>query len=80
MANERAEYCEEEADPGPLVLPSRGPKLPDLECSLASLEPVAADMFNGCLNEEDGSLMVALPPIGVARESFGAVGLLDGRN
>ncbi len=40
-ANERAEYCDP-AEVGPLTLPSKGPKLPDLECAaLLSLPPLA---------------------------------------
>lgn len=40
-AKERAEYCEL-ADVGLLALPSRGPKLPDLEwAALLSLPPPA---------------------------------------
>jgi hypothetical protein len=48
MAKDRAEYVEEDADSGLLILPSATVKLPDLEWLLASLEPVAADMFRGC--------------------------------
>ena len=48
IAKDRAEYVDEEADPGPLVFPSSKPKLSALERLLASPDMVIADIFNGC--------------------------------
>ena len=77
------EKPEDEADVGPLVLPSTMVKLSDLECPLASLTP-PAELMRGCGDgrpfARDGpSCGVVLLPIGVANCSRGGVGREEGR-
>ena len=77
-ARENAEYCDP-AEVGPLVLPSKGPKLPDLECAaLLSLPPLAdcpAVPCDGALPICDScSWGVLLLPMGVANCSRGSDG------
>lgn len=77
IANERAEYVEEDADVGPLALPSFFVKLPDLECALASLAPLAGMPSGGSgrpLCNAPPSCGVAWLPIGVASLSCGGAG------
>lgn len=63
-AKERAENCEP-ADVGLLALPSRGPKLPDLECAaLLSLPPLAD--WPGWAEGRGCSYGATVLPIGVA--------------
>lgn len=88
MANERAEYEEEDAEPGALPLPSTIVKLPDLEWALRSLFPFV--VFVEILRLRGGgrpfctvrlgpSCGVAFVPMGVANLSCGGVGLEAGR-
>lgn len=79
MANDKAEYCDEDAESGRLILPSPTVKLPDRECALASLDPVTADMFKGCICGLRLGLSDAPWPPMVARESLGAEGREEGR-
>lgn len=65
-----------------LALPSSSVKLSDLDLLLASLEPVTVEMFSGCIcgrKFEVDSFTAAWLPIGVANDSFGAVGREAGR-
>jgi hypothetical protein len=47
MNDDNAEYCDDDADSGPLALPSIIVKLSDLRRLLGSLEPLTAGMFKG---------------------------------
>ena len=69
MAKDRAEYVEEDAEPGTLA----AWKLSPLGLLMASF-PVTAEMFNGCicgLRFVPPSCNKPLLPIGVAKDSFG---------
>lgn len=57
-AKESAENCDP-ADVGPLILPSNGPKLPDLECAALLSLPPLADWF--ALACAPGRPLCALP-------------------
>lgn len=79
IANESAEKVDDEADPGPLTLPSRFVKLPDLELSLASLVPLAETPPSGWAGVRslyNGTLSWG---VGVANRSCGGFGRLVGR-
>jgi hypothetical protein len=47
MNDDNAEYCDDDADSGPLALPSIIVKLSDLRRLPGSLEPLTAGMFKG---------------------------------
>ena len=78
-----AEKPDDEAEVGPLVLPSTIVKLSDLECPLPSLPPLAEPIMgtgDGRPFASDGpSWGVVLLPMGVASCSRGGVGRDDGR-
>ena len=78
-----AENPDDEAEVGPLVLPSTMVKLSDRECPLASLtppaEPVIGTGDGRPLASEGPSCGVELLPIGVASCNRGGVGLEEGR-
>lgn len=78
------EYVEEDADVGPLALPSWFVKLPDLECALASLAPLAGMPTSGgsCgrpFCNAPPSCGVPWLPIGVASLSCGGAAREGGR-
>lgn len=83
MGYDNAENDDEEADVGPLVLPSTMVKLSDLEWLLPSLAPLAALPTYGCgggrlFESELPSCGVVLLPIGVASRNWGGAGREEG--
>lgn len=83
IANDKAEYDDESAEVAPLAFPSIIVKLPDLECPLASLAPLAelpaCDWGGGRpFGREMLSCGVALLPCGVANRNCGGMGREEG--
>lgn len=79
MANERAEYVDDDADAGPLPFPSRFVKLPVLECPFASPNPGICSGGGRPLCNEPPSRGVSCVPMGVASLSCGGAGRPAGR-